>query len=149
MNNKIIAVVKFNDHEAFVMQNKINLTYSKINSYTIVGINNSGLVDCFYLEHPTSKRLIAFAGREFDIKLDDGSVEHCHGQWWSGINSEAKEFLRDKIINVTANDVDDLKRCYVYTGYHGIENKIKLLRAAYHGPVYGYYEYEKILKSVI
>jgi len=145
MENKIIAVVKFNDGEAFVMEQPIKLEYTKYGGYTIVGTDGCFLC-CYGYESP-GKTWEAFAGRKFDLQLTDGTVEHCYGQWWDSITKKAREVINDNIISVTAKSIDGLKKCYVFSGYYGIETEIKKLRSEYLGKVYDYWEYEKILKQ--
>lgn len=140
--NKIIAVVKFNSGEAFVMENPIKLEYIKYGDYTIVG-SDGVFVSCygknidFYCK--------AFAGREFDLQLTDGTIEHCSGQWWDSITERAKKEIDGNIIHVTANNIERLKKCYVFNGYSGIQKEIEKLRSEYQGKVYEYWEYEKII----
>lgn len=143
--NKIIAVVKFNDHEAYVLEKPINLKYTKYFNHTIVGTDGIFL-SCYCYDSP-SPNWKAFAGREFDIQLTDGTIEHCNGQWWDGITSTAKSVINEEIIGVTADDAESLKKCYVFTGYYGIKKEIEKIRAEYNGKIFEYREYEKVLKG--
>ncbi len=143
MDNKIIAVVKFNSHEAFVMKNPIKLEYTKYGYDTIIGTDGY-FISCYAYSREYDK---AFAGREFDLKLIDGTIEHCNGQWWDSITKKAREVIQGNIIHVTANNIDRLKNCYVFNGYCGIQDKIDKLRSEYSGKIYDYWEYEKILKN--
>ena len=120
MNNKIIAVVKFNSHEAFVMENPIKLEYTKYGSDTIIGTNGC-IIQCYGYQNDRYSK--AFAGRKFDLQLTDGTIEHCYGQWWDNITKKAREVIQGNIIHVTANSIDRLKNCYVFNGYCGIEEK--------------------------
>jgi len=144
MKNKIIAVVKFNSGEAFVMENPIKLEYTKYGYDTIIGTDGS-FISCY--GYKRDQYCKAFAGREFDLKLVDGTTEHCNGQWWDSITDKAKEVINDNMISITANNKDRLKQCYVFNGYYGIEKKINELRSQYKGKVYDYWEYEIILKQ--
>jgi len=143
MKNKIIAVVKFNSGEAFVMKNPIKLEYTKYGSDTIIGTNGY-ILQCYGYSREYDK---AFAGTEFDLKLVDGTTEHCNGQWWDSITKRAREEIDGNIISVTANNIERLKKCYVFNGYCGTEKEIEKLRSEYQGKVYEYYEYEKIIKE--
>jgi len=144
--NKIIAVVKFNKREAFVLENPIELKYTKYYNHTIVGTD--GVFLNFYYYDSPSGSWEAFAGRKFDLKLTDGNIEHCYGQWWSGITKTARDVIKDNIVAVTACSVTELKECYVFCGYYGIETKIKELREEYTGLIYEYEEYRKLLKEL-
>ncbi len=144
MKNKIIAVVKFNSGEAFVMENSINLEYTKYGSDTIIGTDGY-FISCY--GYKIDRFCKAFAGRKFDLELIDGTIEHCNGQWWDSITSKAREIIKGNIIHITANNIDRLKNCYVFNGYCGIEEKMNQLRSQYKGKIYDYWEYEKILKE--
>ena len=76
--NKIIAVVKFNSKEAFVLRRRPLLKY---NRYGNVIIGTDGLFFTCYYYSPPSERFQAFAGRKFDLTMEDGEVIHCNGQW--------------------------------------------------------------------
>ena len=143
MNNKIITVVKFNSGEAFVMENPIKLVYTKYGHDTIIGTDGY-FISCYGYSREYDK---AFAGREFDLELTDGTIEHCNGQWWDSITSRAREIIDGNIIHVTANNIERLKKCYVFNGYCSIEEKINKLRSQYKGKIYDYWEYEKVLKN--
>ncbi len=143
MDNQIIAVVKFNSGEAFVMESLIKLEYTKYGANTIVGTDG-----CFIACYGYSREYDqAFSGRKFDLQLTDGTIEHCHGQWWDSITNKAREVIKGNIISVTVKSIDQLKKCYVFCGYYGIEQEIKKLRSQYTGKVYDYWEYEKIIKD--
>jgi len=149
---KIIAVVEMNDGEAFVLDQKPDLKYTKYGFDTIVGIDEPFL-SCYYHQTPIPPKYDksfpwqAFAGRKFDLPLTDGTVEHCYGQWWWGITKSAKEQFDDEIITVTACDKESLRKCYVFGGYQGLEKGIQKMRSEYTGKVYGYWEYQKFLKE--
>ncbi len=144
MKNKIIAIVKFNSGEAFVMENSIKLEYTKYGSDTIIGTDGCFLICYGYSNEQYDK---AFAGRKFDLQLTDGNIEHCYGQWWNSVTKKAREVTQGNIIHVTANSIDRLKNCYVFNGYCGIEDKVNKLRSEYSGKIYDYWEYEKIIKE--
>lgn len=145
MPNKIIAIVKFNDGEAYVMRDPIKLTYKQYGN-TIIGTDGV-FISCLYHESP-SGRWQAFAGREFDITLENGDVIKCKGQWWSGVSKKAIEIIgRPFVYNVIACYVGALKACYVYNGYCAIEDELNKLRAEYKGVKYEYYDYDYILNG--
>lgn len=143
--NKIIAIVKFNQGEAYVFENDIKLEYTKHGNSTIIGTDGTFYVG-YHKHHDRYAQ--AFAGRKFELKLTDGTVEKCDGQWWSGFDDKAKEVIGGDPIHVVANCLDSLKRCYVFTGYDASEESLKTLRDDYTGKVYEYYEYDKIIKGL-
>lgn len=149
-NNKIIAIVKFNNGEALVLQNKPQLKYTKYGDDTIVGTD--GTFYSFYGRERFSEKWKAFAGRKFDLALTDGGVEKCYGQWWDTVTDRAKKELGiykggNEVVYATANSVDSLKSCYVFVGYNTLKHKLDEIRKTYTGKVYDYWDYKKILKA--
>ena len=143
--NKIVAVVKMNNHEAYVLEEPVNFIYTKHGKDTIIGTDGCFLM-CYGYETP-SKGWEAFAGRKFDLPLSDGTVEHCCGQWWMGVNNRAKEVVGEEIISVAQEDIKRLKECYIFAGCCGIKNKVEQLRSEYSGKVYEYNEYRNLLRG--
>ena len=144
MKNKILAVVEFNKGEAFVLKKDLDLKYTR---YDDIIIGTDGVFcDCYCYERP-GPNWKAFGGRKFDITLVNGEIIHCNGQWWCGGTEKAEKIIGKKITPVTACSIDKLKRCYVFSGYSGIEPAIYKFRKKYKGKVYGYWEYDALLKS--
>ena len=56
----------------------------------------------------------AFAGRSFDIKLDDGSVFKAEGQVWAVGPPEGTE----PVVQVGVATIEKLKSCYVFQSCH-------------------------------
>jgi hypothetical protein len=144
--NKLLALVKFNQGQALVLQDEIKMIYKK-HGDLIIGTDSTGtFLDCYCYERPTQYSK-AFGGREFDLPLEDGTVLKCFGQWWSGGFSRAKEILQEDIVSVTAHDIEGLKSCYVYRGYHAIASKLQELESTYTGKIYTYNEYRDVLRD--
>lgn len=140
---KIVAVVKFNQLEAYVLNRLPEFKYKKIGSI-MYGID-SGLFQCYSYES-CDDRWKAFGGRKFDIKLENGEIEHCYGQWWNGGHDKIAKLENIELIGITFQTVENLKDCYVFTG-GSIDKEFKSkLRAEYTGNIYEYREYEKIIK---
>jgi len=139
---KIVGVVKFNKGEAFVLNHMPELEYTRYGS-TIIGTDGTFHV-CYVLQY--TKYSKAFGGREFDLTMKDGEVVHCKGQWWSSISNIFLE-LYPGTVPVTYGTIEELKKCYVFTGFRATRSKIETLRAAYKGLVYGYDEYRKMLNE--
>ncbi len=151
MQNEILATVNFNSGYAFVLKNEIKLVYQK---YDNIIIGTDGIfLSCYYYERPIKplnknwSGWQAFAGREFDLPLVDGTIEHCYGQWWDGIRRNCREIITEEIIPVTADDIKSLQNCYVFSGYYGIKKNIEKLCKEYNGPIYDYWKYQKHLKE--
>lgn len=143
--NELVALVKFNRGKAFVLKNELNFKYQK-HGGLLIGIDESEtFVDCLFYERPTAN-FKAFAGREFDIKLENGETIHCNGQWWHGGTDKAEKLLGKEIVSVTVEDVQGLKDCYVFTGCFAFKHRLEELADSYTGKLYEYREYEEELK---
>lgn len=79
--------------------------------------HDGGFYDFMYIE-PPSAGFKAFAGREFDIQLADGSTLHCKGQVWAGGGSDV-----EPMIHVGCATLEELEKCYVFCG--GVVSKAK------------------------
>lgn len=149
MKNKIIAVVKFNDSEAFVLEKDPELEFTKYGHDTIIGTD--GMFYSTYGYESPSKYSKAFAGRKFDLPLKNGEVVKCEGQWWDKVTETAVKELgltkENRMVYATANSIEKLKKCYVFVGYKTLSNKWDELRKQYTGKVYDYWEYEKLIKE--
>ncbi len=147
---KIIAIVKSKDgSEFFVLDEPVKLEYIQLDDSTIVGMAEPFL--SFYKKE-YDRHAKAFAGREFDLTMIDGTIVHCNGQWWSALTNCAVEEMRldtdrRKVIQVAASTIDQLRNCYVFVGYSTLVEDWEKFRAKYDGPVYDYYEYEKQIKN--
>ena len=90
---------------------------------------------------------------EFDLVLDDGSIEHCYGQWWDTINSDMKDYVPiNNIISFAYSSINKLKDSYVF--YGGKVDKLWLdnLISEYNATnkdhlEYEYWEYKNLLKK--
>ena len=142
---KILAVVKFNDHHAFVLDEPIKYTYEKFDEM-LIGSDESGIFyNCLFYERPIGQ-FKAFAGREFDLPLKDGGTIHCNGQYWDGKSDKASKIKGVNIIPCTCGYIEDLKQCYVYCGNYADKEKLQRLSGQYDGKIYEYYDYEKLIK---
>lgn len=59
----------------------------------------------------TGRKGEAFAGREFDINLDDGSTFHCQGDVWSC--APPSDFT--PVIDCGLSTLEQLSKCYVFS----------------------------------
>ena len=143
---EIEAVVKFNDGEALVLNKYPQIKYEKHGGY-LFGLDEYGIFVNVYAYERPSGSFKAFAGREFDISMVDGTFTKANGQWWDAGSDKLAEALGSKIIGVTINTKEELSKCYVFFGEKADENEYNKLRDTYSGKVYHYYEYEKILKE--
>ena len=142
--HKIKAVVKFNEGIAIVLQDKI---ITKANKHGNNIIESDGLFFSSLVYDRPSERWKAFAGRKFDIELEDGTVEHCTGQWWDGTTEKTKDIVGGDFISVTVCSIEELKKCYVFCGRYALKDKFEALLKTYTGKKYGYWEYDFILNG--
>lgn len=131
---RVVAVVKFNDGEALVLNRPIDLVYEE------VGRDYVGSDGPFrdFLGYGTMGGGKAFAGRTLHLTMADGSVRDIKDHWWS---TYAKGYD-----SVVVGNVEALKKCYVFGSAHMKPEDYATLRATYTGGVFDYWDYEKILK---
>ena len=131
----------------YVMNRQINKLYTKIDQETIIGYDEGVL--SFYHKKACDERWKAFGGREFDLHLTDGTVEHCYGQWWDAMSDSARELYDSKDLCrcFACATKEELKRCYVYCGYECEKKWLEKLKSEYNGKIYDYWEYKELLKG--
>jgi hypothetical protein len=144
---KIIAIVKFNDGEAYVINRKPKYIYTKefIKGNRLLYAVDGPFISCLKYD-PPSPGFVAFAGRKFDLPLIGGGVEKCRGQWWDGGIGILAGAMGTEINHVTLGTIEKLKRCYVFYGTCMEKKAMDKMRSEYKGQVYNYREYEKIIK---
>jgi len=147
---EVLAVVKFNDREALVLNEKPKITYEKCSHGSIralLGIDQHMIfVNSYYYDEPDSKWQ-AFGGRKFNIPMHDGTFIKAKGQWWSGGQKLFSMKIGENIIPATVGTLKQLKNCYVFTGYSAIENEYLKLRKTYNGKIWEYWEYDYHLRG--
>ncbi|ALJ98271.1 hypothetical protein BiPBO1_57 [Brucella phage BiPBO1] len=132
---KIIALVQINSSEALVLNRPLKMLY-EFQGRDLIG-SDGPFRDALRYELPQG-RFKAFAGREFDIPLKNGGTVRAKGQYWSaGLEG---------FTETAYGTVDELKKCYVYTGALVDPAALQELRSEYTGCVYPYWEYEKVIK---
>ena len=149
---KIVDLIKSNSRLWIVLDEPVGrLTYEK-HGGLLIGSDEQGIFyDCLYYERPTSN-MKAFAGREFDLPMKDGSVTHCNGQYWYGHIDEAGEIVGEEITEIGASTKEELKQCFVFTGRNISKKKLKEMIAEFEAanPDYepiDYWQYEDMLKK--
>lgn len=63
----------------------------------------------------------AFAGSKFDIKLDDGSTLHCHGQVWASFQPEPE----NPVVQIGVCTIEKLEDCYCFMGGYVLVEKLE------------------------
>ena len=143
---RIEAIVKSKSKQIFfVFNRKVKFIHTQFDNETIIG-EDEGIYNFYFYKSP-SKYFQAFAGREFDLKMSDGSTTHCFGQWWDGLTKAAKLMFDGVLSNIAYSDIESLKKCYVYYGGRCDTNWINKLLSEYNGEIYEYYEFEKLIKN--
>ena len=145
---KIVAIVREQDGSySYVINRDIRYVYTKIDSETIIGEDEGVLT--FYKRDgnilPFDKT--AFGGREFTLKLSDGTEEKCNGLWWDDYSKAVIELFNiDDIVYFHSATVDDLKKFYLFYGRRCDKRWLEKLKAEYKGKIYDYEEYRTILR---
>lgn len=137
---KIEAIVRFNDQEAYALSRMPEFKYQRDGN--ILWANDSGFFSTYEKGCPG-----AFAGREFDIPMADGSVIRSHREWWDSGASRIADKMGIPLIQVPISTEKKLKKCYVFSGGISVEKTaFEKMRSEYAGYVYPYWDYEKIIK---
>lgn len=120
MSDEIKIIDVIHHYNAYGMQIMVVVDRMPEYRYERVGNNltahDSGFWDFMFIEAPT-KHFQAFAGREFDIQLADGSTMHCKGQVWSGRQSGPTP---EPLVSVGVNTIEGLTKCHVFMSCGGI-----------------------------
>jgi len=144
MKPEIIAKVKFNDGIAIVIKESPKLVFKKEGDLMW---GTDGLFYTCYENQGCGKTWKAFAGRKFEIPLENGEVEKCYGQWWDAGQTRLSKNLNIRLGCATVGVLEKLKKCYVYCGYNVDFDKYQSLLVEYsHLPVFPYRDYEKVIK---
>lgn len=130
---RVVAVVEFNKEPVGMVLNRMpRFRYERTNGGIIA--HDGPFTDA--LTGPEGSR--AFAGRTIRFPMLDGSILVSKGAYWqSGVKGK---------VGATYSTIENLKRCYVFTGGACIapEDRSELI-GQYDGPVYRYYDYEKVI----
>jgi hypothetical protein len=129
---KVLAVVQFNQDEALVLNRPIKFVYHE-RGRSFVGVDGP-FRD--YLAYGGGSG--AFAGRELTLPMEDGSVRKIRDQWWAAV--------LDGYRDVVVHSLEELQRCYVFSGAKVSAYDYSALRATYSGCVYPYWDYEKVIR---
>ena len=128
--------------QVFLVLDKMpNFIYERKGNCLIA--SDDGFYDTLYYEKPFG-RFKAFAGREFDIPLKDGTVEKATGQWWDG---KHQENAPEPIVSVGYSTIEQLHRCYVFSGGHISKAKLDKWMEM-NEPSTDYRKYDMRLKEV-
>ena len=73
---------KYSVQRFVVLNRSPNFMYEREGKWLIA--EDSGFFNFYYYDRPCPN-WEAFAGRKFNIKMKDGSIEEAYGQWWDGV----------------------------------------------------------------
>ena len=138
---KIIKAHKNKNGHLYLMVDNIpQMTYEKVGSSYIGSDNNNYFSDYLKYEHGYG-RFVAFAGREFPIKLKDGSITKLKDHWWASGSYDKNH----KYIGVGLGTLSELQDCFVFCSYNIREDKLDALVEEYlqDNIFYEYYDIEK------
>ena len=143
---KVIYKVFCNESYIYILNRKPHFLYTKIDKDTIIGEDEA--MYQFYMRDEGPYKYMAFGGRHFHIPLTDGTVEECHGQWWDGFNDTVRKlFNTENLRYFTYSTVEELRKCYVYTGCYADVEWIRKLDMEYNGDVYDHWKFKEMIES--
>lgn len=148
---KIIAIIREQDGGyMYVINRDIKYIYTKIDRETIIG-EDEGVLQFYKRDasiYPFGKT--AFGGREFTLKLSDGTEQKCNGQWWDDFSNAALELYNiDDIVYFPSATIDDLKKFDLFYCRRCDRRWLEKLEAEYKGKIYTRDEYRNIVKSIV
>lgn len=115
MKLEIIDIIlhrnKYATQRFLVLNRKPSIVYERRGDW-LIG-EDGGVFDFYYFQRP-SPNWKAFAGREFDIQMKDGSVIHAKGQWWFGRPGDFCELVSQE----GCSTPEYLAECNVFCSYH-------------------------------
>lgn len=136
---EILKLVKQKHGQHFVVFDEVpEITYEKIGSdYVGSALDlNGDIIASHFLKRESFGD--AFAGRELDLKMKDGSTETIKNYWFDHGSYKG----HGDFINIGAGTVEKLQDCYVYFSYNINKKTFEKMVDAYlkRDKVYGYYE---------
>jgi len=140
---KVLYLVKMNNSVAFVLNRDTKFIHKKLSSNTIVG-EDEFLLQTYGFEN-SSGSFKSFAGRKFELKMEDGSLFEGTNNWWDSVTNKAQEYINDKVCMVAINDIENLCNCYVFCGSKIRKSDFEKLVNDYNGKVYEYREFEDLI----
>lgn len=133
----VVAVVGHgDDQERLVLNRPLQFVYERVGN-DFIGEDGPFRDVLFYQRGGGSFK--AFGGSPITLRMKDGTTFIAQDHWWAG----SVKGMADVIVG----DVESLMKCYVFRGGQCIaQQDLAALRAAYTGPVYSYWDYEKVIK---
>jgi len=133
---EVVAVVESGGRDLLVMNRPVRFLYER-HGRDFIGAD--GPFRDFLGYSPGGGSFKAFAGRELTLNMADGTVEKVKDHWWHGILPGT--------VSATYGDIESLRACYVFSGGACMDpGEYDRLRSRYSGPVYPYWDYERVIK---
>lgn len=133
---KIVAVVMANGKEWYVLNRHPKFLYERKGDLLIA--KDGPFTDVYGYDPPVG-RFKAFAGREFDIPMKDGTAIRATGQWWHIHIPEAGR-------SYGISTVEQLLKCYVFSSAQLDAEWLEKARSEYSSGIYPYRDYEKVIR---
>jgi hypothetical protein len=131
----VVAVVTMNGGEALVLNRPLKMIYEQA-GIDLVG-RDGPFID-FLKYELGSGRFVAFAGRELQLQMVDGTTRAIKNHWWHGVPHGT--------VPVAIGSEEGLSKCYVFSSMSADPEDIKKLRDKYSGDVFPYWDYEKMVR---
>lgn len=132
---RVVALVEINKSVGLVLNRQLKFVYEKAGQDFI---GKDGPFTRFLYYEKSTSNFRAFAGAELKLPLIDGSTVAVKNDWWSGL-------LKDHC-SVAVGSVEELKKCYVFSGVSIREIDLFSLKKSYSGCVYPYWDYDKVIR---
>lgn len=131
----VAAVQMTGGGEALVLNRPISLVYERVGKDFI---GSDGPFKDHLVYERGSGRFVAFAGRELQLRMADGSIERVKDHWWHSTPAGFR--------SIGIGSVAELQKCYVFCAANIAIEALADLRSGYTGCVYPYWDYEKVIK---
>lgn len=116
-----------------VIDKPLHFRYEREGSLLVA--DDEGWLQAYRLEYDRHAK--AFAGREFEIPLLDGTTVKANGQWWDTLHPRHEEATY-----VGVATLEQLEQCYVFCSGNVLTNKLeRWLRT--HTAATDYHKYNK------
>jgi hypothetical protein len=154
---KILAMVKFNEKIAFVLDETPSLTWfkvlSKFDNPALVGTTeNNEFASWLTYRYANRKYSTAFAGREILLPMKDGTTFVAQHDWWDNTNITVEMWMQENNLSygsIVCQSIDNLSSCYVFNSYQVeksfFDKMVKEYVRTYGNVVHGYHDFEEVL----
>ena len=135
MSTKIIDVIHHQNKyfiQHFLIVNRFPKLLYKREGNLLIG--KDGIFGGIYKYEKPGINQKAFAGREFNIPMIDGTIEKAYGQWW---DTGLKEYS-----SIGINTIKGLNKCNVFVTYKMRTKELEEILKGFKNASNNYYKYE-------